>query len=281
MLTAVIALGALALVAAFGLAVAARAFAVETDPRIELVEAALPGANCGACGYPGCSGLAKAIVEGKVEIGACPAGGDGVAEAVSKIMGVSYRGGGERMVAMVLCGGSDQVAGKRFLYNGVRDCSSAALIFGGDKNCRYGCLGLGTCVGICPFGAMIMLPGGLARVDPVKCTGCGKCVDACPKKIIKMVPARRAVHILCSSHDKGAVAKKACAKACIACGKCVKTAPQGAIKIEDFLAVVNYDVEIPEETAGECPMNTIVVRKEGTSDTGFLDSVAAAGGDAI
>lgn len=279
MLTAIVALAALGLVAAFGLAIAARLFAVETDPRIQLVEEALPGANCGACGYPGCSGLAKAIVEGSVEIGNCPAGGEDVAHAIAKIMGVSYSGGAERMAALVLCGGSDQVARKKFMYNGVRDCASAAMIFGGDKYCRYGCLGLGTCAGICPFGAIRMLPGGLAEVDPAKCTGCGKCVDSCPKKIIKMVPAKRTVHILCSSHDKGAAARKACGNACIACGKCVKAAPPGAITIDDFLAVVNYDTEIPEGVAGECPMNTIVVRK----DASHCESCAgaAAGGGAV
>ncbi len=133
MLTAIIALAALALVAAFGLAIAARVFAVETDPRIELVEEALPGANCGACGFPGCSGLAKAIVEGKANVSDCPVGGEATALAVAKIMGISFEGGGERSVAMVMCKGSDEVASKRYFYNGIYDCSSAAILFGGDK----------------------------------------------------------------------------------------------------------------------------------------------------
>lgn len=279
MLEAVIALAALALIAGLGLAIAARVFAVETDPRIELVEEALPGANCGACGFPGCSGLAKAIVEGNAEIDACPVGGTACANAVAEIMGVSFAGGGDRMVAIVLCKGDDQVASKRFYYNGIYDCSSAALIFGGDKSCAFGCLGLGTCAGICPFGAIEMLESGLAQVDPVKCTGCGKCVSACPKKIIKMVPAKREVHILCSSHDKGAAARKACKTACIACQKCVKAAPEGAIRMEDFLAVVDYSFEIPPEVAGECPMNTIVVRTSGDRSP-CAEEMQAAGGDA-
>lgn len=279
MLTAIIALAALALLASFGLAIAARVFAVETDPRIELVEEALPGANCGACGFPGCSGLAKAIVEGKADIADCPVGGEETARAIAEIMGMSFEGGGERMVAMVMCKGDDQVASKKFFYNGIHDCSSAALLFGGDKNCGYGCLGLGTCAGICPFGAIEMLPSGLALVDPEKCTGCTKCVSACPKGIIRMVPASRTLHILCSSHAKGAAARKACKVACIACQKCLKAAPEGAVTMEDFLAVVNYDMEIPAEVAGECPMGTIEVRG-GSEPAGAAEGLAAAGGDA-
>ncbi|MCD6379157.1 4Fe-4S binding protein, partial [bacterium] len=125
--------------------------------------------------------------------------------------------------------------------------------------CSYGCLGLGTCVGVCSFGAIDILPEGIARVNSDKCTGCGKCVEACPKGIIKLVPAERKVHILCSSHDKGAAAKKNCKVACIGCQKCVKAAPEGAIRMDNFLAVINYDMVIPESVAAECPMGTIMV----------------------
>ena len=182
------------------------------------------------------------------------------------------------MVAMVNCKGDDQVAGKRFYYNGIYDCASAALIFGGDKACSYGCLGLGTCAEACPFGAIEMLESGLAQVDPEKCTGCGQCVDACPKGIIRMVPAESRVHILCSSHDKGAAARKACKTACIACQKCVKAAPEGSIVMEDFLAVVNYDIEIPPEVADQCPMNTIVVRDAGSGAQPCTEEKEVAGG---
>ncbi len=259
MLTAIIALAALALLASFGLAVAARAFAVKVDPKVEEIEEALPGANCGACGLPGCSELARRIAEGKADVDACPVGGEAVAQMVARIMGIEYEGGGARRVALVLCSGGDQVARKRFFYNGVYDCASAALLFGGDKACPYGCFGLGTCAGICPFGAIEMLPGGLARVDPEKCTGCTKCVGACPKGVITMVPYERKVHILCSSHDKGGKVRKYCQVGCIGCQRCVKEAPEGAIVMEDNLAVVNYEAEIPTSVAGVCPMNTIHV----------------------
>jgi electron transport complex protein RnfB len=277
MLTAVTAMAVLSLALAFGLAMAARIFSIETDPRVEQIERALPGANCGACGFPGCSELARRIAEGKAGVDSCPVGGEPVAHEIARLMGQAFEGGCERKVALVLCNGSDQVAAKRFFYNGVYDCASAALVFGGDKACTYGCLGFGTCAAVCPFGAIDMLPGGLAVVDPARCTGCTKCVKACPRRIIRMVPAARMVHILCSSHEKGAAAKKKCAVACIACQKCVKAAPEGAISMDDNLAVVGYAVEIPVSVAGECPMNTIVVRSEAACIPGGQPRAAAGG----
>ena len=259
MLAAVITLAGLGFLGSLGLAIAARVFAVETDPRAEEIEEALPGANCGACGFPGCSELAKRIAEGKACIDGCPVGGQTVAKEIAVIMGVDFSGGGERNVAIVLCAGNNENALKKYHYNGVYDCVSADMFFGGDKACSYGCLGLGTCVGACPFGAIEILPEGIAKVIIDKCTGCGQCVEACPKDIIKLVPVSRKLHILCSSHDKGAAAKKKCEVACIGCQKCVKAAPEGAIRMDDFLAVINYDMEIPESVADECPMGTIKV----------------------
>jgi len=280
LITAVIALAGLALLASFGLAMAARVFAVEIDPRVEAIEEALPGANCGACGLPGCSELAKRIAEGKADVDACPVGGAAVARMIAGIMGSSFEGGGDRSVALVLCGGDDSVAARRFYYNGIYDCNSAALLFGGDKTCSYGCLGLGTCAGVCPFGAIDMLPSGLAVVDPEKCAGCTKCVSACPKGIIKMVPYGKRVHILCSSHDKGGKVRKACKVGCIACRKCVKEAPEGAIAMDENLAVVDYSKDIPDDVAGVCPMHTIVVGILSREEAAEEAPRAAAGGEA-
>jgi len=278
MLTAVIALSALALFSSFLLAVVARAFAVPANPKVEEVEGALPGANCGGCGLPGCSELARRIAEGKADVDACPVGGESVALKLAQIMGKSFEGGAMRKIALILCDGNDQVAQKRFHYNGVRDCTSAAMLFGGDKACLYGCLGLETCVGICPFQAMRMLPNGLPQVDPAKCTACGKCVTACPKKIIKLVSIDKRVHILCSSHDRGARVRKICTVGCIACTKCVKEAPEGAITMQENLAVVNYDFDIPDSVAASCPMNTIHVKALDGSGEDVEQIKTAAGG---
>jgi len=277
MITAIIALSALALVASFGLAMVARAFAVPVDPKVEEIEGALPGANCGGCGLPGCSELARRIAEGRADVDACPVGGESVARIISRIMGVAFAGGGARKTALVFCAGDDETARRRFYYNGVKDCASAALLFGGDKLCGYGCLGLGTCAGVCPFGAIEMSALGLPVIDPSKCTACNKCVLACPKKIIKLVPVSRRVHILCSSHDKGAKVRKACSVGCIACTKCVKEAPEGAIAMQDNLAVASGAPEIPDSVAAVCPMNTIRVVDLGVSAPADAAGAAAEG----
>ncbi len=278
-LTAIIALSALALFSSLLLAAVARAFAVPSNPKVEEIEGALPGANCGGCGLPGCSELARRIADGKASVDACPVGGENVASKIAAIMGASFAGGAGRKVALVLCAGDDQVAAKRFHYNGIRDCTSAAILFGGDKACSYGCLGLGTCAGVCPFDALHMLPNGLPEVDPVKCTACGKCVTACPKHIIKLVPAGKRLHILCSSHDKGGKVRKICAVGCIGCMKCVKEAPEGAISMQENLAVVDYTYDIPDSIAAVCPMNTIQVKVLDGSGV-EVELKVAAGGEA-
>lgn len=279
MVTAIIALSALSLVCSVLLAVVARVFAVPSNPKVEEVEGSLPGANCGGCGLPGCAELARRIAEGRASVDACPVGGESTARAIARIMKLEYAGGGVRKTALVLCNGDDQVAQKRFFYNGVKDCASAAILFGGDKACAYGCLGLGTCAGVCPFGAIAMSPFGLPAIDPAKCTACNKCVVACPKRIIRLVPVDRRVHVLCSSHDKGGRVRKVCAVGCIACTKCVKEAPQGAIAMEDNLAVVDYGVAIPDAVASCCPMHTIHVKPLDGSAAASAEPLAAAGGE--
>jgi electron transport complex protein RnfB len=279
MLSAVLALAAFGLIASLVLAIAARMFAVETDPRAEEIEEALPGANCGACSLPGCSELAKRIAEGKADIDACPVGGEATARKIAEIMDIDFSGGDEKKVAVVHCAGDNTLAHKKYYYNGIYDCTSADILFGGDKACSYGCLGLGTCVAACPFDAIEITDQGIAVVDPEKCTGCGKCVEACPKGIISLAPFRRTLHILCSSHDKGGVARKKCSVACIGCQKCVKAAPEGAIEMDDFLAVVNYDEEIPDEVAKECPTGAIRVAAPGRKILDKTDNGDSGGGD--
>jgi len=279
MLSAVLALAAFGLIASLGLAIAARVFAVETDPRAEEIEEALPGANCGACGLPGCSELAKRIAEGKADIDACPVGGESTSRAIARIMDIDYSGGAEKKVAVVHCAGDNSLARKKYYYNGIYDCTSADILFGGDKACSYGCLGLGTCVAACPFDAIEITGQGIAVVDPEKCTGCGKCVDACPKGIISLAPYERTLHILCSSHDKGGPARKKCKVACIGCQKCVKAAPEGAVEMDNFLAVVDYQKEIPEEVAQECPTGAIRVAPPGSRLIGDNDEGGSEEGD--
>lgn len=235
----IIALSAMAAVFGAVLAVASRIFAVKRDPRVERVLDALPGANCGACGFPGCQGLAEAIVKGDAEPTACPPGGSETAAAIAEILGLDA-GEMVRKVAVVHCKGGHSNAVERLAYDGIHDCRAAFLVGGSPKACVFGCLGLGTCKAVCPFDAVTIDDDGVVQIDTGKCTGCGNCVDACPVNIIELVSADMKVHVRCSSRDKGKKAKEVCKVACIACQLCVKKCPQAAIHMEDGLAVIDY-----------------------------------------
>ena len=175
----VLSLGGISFIFGAGLSLASKKFEVETDSRMDLIREALPGANCGACGFPGCDGLAAAIVEGSAPIAACTVGGSPVAEKVGAIMGVNVEAS-EKKVARVLCQGDCENAIDKFKYFGIEDCVAASMLADGQKGCSYGCLGLGTCERVCPFDAIHVNEKGLAVVDREKCTACNKCVVACP-----------------------------------------------------------------------------------------------------
>jgi len=259
MLVPTLTLAGLGLVSGLGLAVAARIFAVETDPRQEQIADLLPGANCGGCGYAGCNDFAAAVVAGDVGANACPVCDAESRAAVAAVMGAVVEDV-EPSVAIVLCQGDDAHASRRFRYNGAASCASAALLGGGDKTCTYGCLGLGDCAAACAFGAVEMTESGIARIIPERCTGCGQCITACPKDIIRLVPKSATVHVLCSSHDKGGAAKKACSVACIGCKKCEKFFDEDPrVKVADFLAVIDYEGgPIDPAVIQTCPTGAMV-----------------------
>ncbi|AJF05386.1 RnfABCDGE type electron transport complex subunit B [Geoalkalibacter subterraneus] len=238
MLEAIVSLGGIGLSAAILLGLASKKFAVEVDPReLEILDA-LPGANCGACGFPGCAGFARALAEGKVDPAACTPGGQATIERLASILGVSAKLR-EPEVAVVICQGDRVKAKDKYRYLGVEDCNAAQKLADGPKACPGGCLGLGSCVRACPFGAIEITKQGLAVISREKCTGCTKCIAVCPRQVIRMVPASATVHVLCNSHDKGAVVRKYCQVGCIACQICKKAAPEAYV-IEDFLARVVY-----------------------------------------
>lgn len=237
---AIISLGAIGFALGAGLSLAAKKFAVEVDPKEAAAQAVLPGANCGACGYPGCSGFAAAVARGEAPVNACVVGGEAVVKQLAAIMGVEASAN-EKKVAVIFCAGGNAEAKMKFEYYGAQDCRAAILVAGGNKACSNSCLGLASCVKVCPFEAMEMNENGLPVVFEDKCTGCGKCVEECPKQIISLIPISKKVHIRCSSRDKGAVVKKYCGVGCIACGSCVKICPFEAITLIDNLAQINYD----------------------------------------
>ncbi|MBQ8356537.1 MAG: RnfABCDGE type electron transport complex subunit B [Clostridia bacterium] len=229
-----------ALGAFFGilLAIASRAFAVKVDERVPLVRDALPGANCGGCGYSGCDALAAAIVEGKAPCGACTVGGDAAAQRIGAIMGVTVEKK-QRMRAQVMCSGGDAHATKKYAYEGAQDCLAAARLAGGDKLCPYGCIGLGSCASVCPFDA-IHVENGVAAVDYRKCEGCGSCVAICPKSLIRLIPYDSAHWVGCMSQEKGGTVTKQCKVGCIGCTMCQRVCEAGAVTVKNALAEIDY-----------------------------------------
>lgn len=235
---AVVVLFVMGVLFAILLGIAAKVFAVEVDERVPLVRECLPGANCGGCGYPGCDGLAAAIVAGDAPVNGCPVGGAACAAKVAEVMGVEADTA-ERRVAHVYCNGGCNAVDKA-KYEGLQDCTAAMRVAGGPKECAYGCMGLGSCVKACAFDAL-HIENGVARVDADKCVACGKCVTACPKKLIDFVAAAKQVHVNCKNRDKGAAAMKVCTNACIACGMCERTCKFDAIHVVNGVAVIDYD----------------------------------------
>ena len=239
-LYSLISMGGLGALLAAGLGFASRAFHVERDERIDEVEEVLPSANCGACGYAGCSSFAEAVVKGDAEVTGCPVGGEEVAEKIAQILGEDSSSS-ESKVARVLCRGGNKETKKRSEYQGIESCKAADSINAGIKECQYSCLGYGDCVDVCPFDAITMNENGLPEIDPEKCTGCGKCVEACPKNIIRLYPITKKNHIECSSPESAKVVSKICEVGCIGCSMCVKACPVDAISMEGDLAVIDYD----------------------------------------
>ena len=258
-ITAVAVVAGCGLVISVFLSIFARKFAVEVNKKEEAVLAALPGNNCGGCGFPGCSGLAAAIVKGEAEVGGCPVGGKEVADNIAAIMGVDA-GSFVKRVAFVKCNGTCSVAEESYEYTGPKDCKSAAIAPGrGSKMCNYGCLGFGSCRNVCDNDAIKILDG-VAVIDPEKCGSCGKCVNACPMGIIELVPYDANVRVACSSMDKGPVTMKACKTGCVGCGICVKTCEFDAIKVENNVAHIDYDkCTRCGACAQKCPKKIITV----------------------
>ncbi|MCL2105868.1 MAG: RnfABCDGE type electron transport complex subunit B [Oscillospiraceae bacterium] len=228
------------LLAGVGLAIASVVLHVPVDERVLRLNEALPGVNCGACGYSGCMGYAEAIAGQGVPCNLCTPGGETAAGALAEIMGVQAGKVADRN-AVVLCGGTDEACGQRCGYQGEQSCAAAALLYGGPKLCGRGCLGLGDCAALCPQGA-ITLREGIAWVDPELCHGCSLCVNTCPKGIITMMVARGKALNLCSSRAEGAVVRKQCKAGCIACRLCQRACPTGAITVENNLAQIDLEL---------------------------------------
>ena len=266
MLLAVIVLGAIALVASVILYYVSKRFAVQEDPRLGKVAEVLPGANCGGCGFPGCSGMADALVraadKGSLEGLNCPVGGAAVMLQVADLLGMTVTQS-EPMVAVVRCNGSCEHRPRIAIYDGLSSCAAMNACSAGETGCGYGCLGCGDCVRACRFDAIkLNAETGLPEVDEEKCTACGACVKTCPRHIIelrKKGPKGRRVFVSCVNKDKGAVARKACTAACIGCSKCEKECKFGAITVSDNLSYIDWTkCRLCKKCVAVCPTGAIV-----------------------
>lgn len=250
--------GGVGIVIGIVLGIAGEKFKVEVDPKEEAVLEVLPGNNCGACGYPGCSGLAAAIAKGEAPVNACPVGGAPVGEKVGAIMGVAAEET-VRNVAFVMCGGDCTKTKDLYKYTGVEDCVTVKnMPNGGPKGCTYGCMGYGSCVKVCPFDA-IHVVNGIAVVDKEQCKACEKCIKVCPQHLIELVPYDSTHLVNCHSNAKGKQLMSVCDVGCIGCMMCVKACEYDAVKVENSLAHIDQSKCVGcGKCAAKCPRHIIL-----------------------
>ncbi|MDD5454572.1 MAG: RnfABCDGE type electron transport complex subunit B [Candidatus Ratteibacteria bacterium] len=226
---------------AFILFIADKKLRVEEDPRVEKIEKALAGLNCGACGYPSCRLAAEAMVKGEADIGACLVGGENAATEIAGIVGKEFKKKTHKNIAVVHCGIDSTTRQITAGYNGVKTCIAANLTMQGGMACRYGCLGFGDCAKVCPVDAITM-KNNAPMIDIEKCIGCGKCVKVCPRHIISLrlhVPGERLVDVACSNIEPGKQVRAVCKIGCIACGICQKLS-EGVFEVNDNLSRINF-----------------------------------------
>ncbi len=258
MLTAAAIMAGLGLAFGLALALAHRFLAVEEDPRLEAVVEMLPGTNCGACGEPGCRGLAEKLLHGDVAPSKCTVSTRPQLDAIAALLGIEV-GAEEKRVARLHCAGGVGRALQVAAYQGFDSCRAAHLVGGGGLECSWGCLGHADCDVACTFGAIHMNAWKLPEVDVDKCTACGDCVDACPRDLFEILPLSHHLIVQCRAPLEAEQARRLCTVACDACGRCAQDAPAGLIRMQDGLPVVDYGAGGPATPAAtwRCPTGAI------------------------
>jgi len=263
MIIAALSMLGLGMLFALALGIANMKLHVEDDPRVTQVDDALPGVDCGACGFASCHAYAEGVVLEGQEVNLCVPGGGEVAKLLADLMGVEPLTVGYK-IAVVHCGANQSTRKRKGDYQGISTCLASSITTGGDVACPYGCLGLADCVVACPFDAIEMVDG-LPTVFPEKCTACGKCVTACPRDLISIRdydPEKGLVAVACSSRDKGKDVKQVCPLGCIGCMICVKKGPEGVFSVADNLSSMDYEkfegTEQCQDIIQKCPTNCII-----------------------
>lgn len=258
-LYAIIVVGLLGALFGIGLTFASNALAVKKDERVATVEAALPGLNCGACGYAGCGAYADAVVNKGEDLTLCGlAGGDAVA-ALARLVGQEPDLPAEKWVTQVHCRGGSDATSYEFDYQGLQDCNALHLLFGGNMVCKAGCLGLGSCIRVCPVSAIDYDDAGKVWVDKDACISCGKCVDVCPTGVMRWVPYSADYIVACNNTDSGKNVRQYCNVGCIACELCEKKSPEGGYVVENNLSRIDFSYTGDRSAGAEkCPTKCIV-----------------------
>jgi len=256
----IIIMSAVGVLAGLMLTIASKYMAVPIDERVANVRDALPGSNCGGCGFAGCDVYAEKVVSGEAKANLCSPGGAATVQAVANALGITAEAV-VPLIAVIKCSGTCDKTDYAIDYQGPPTCVSCNFLYKGRGQCFYSCLGFGDCESACAFDAIYM-KNGVPIVDSEKCTGCGTCARACPKSIIEIVPAEKKFYVGCSSKDKGGVVRKLCSAGCIGCMKCAKTCEHEAITVENNLARID-----PEKCVGcgecveACPTSVIKDRR--------------------
>ena len=242
-----VSIGVTAFICAALLVLASKVFAVEEAEMFPAIRSCLPGANCGACGYAGCDGYARALATGEeTRTNLCVPGATKAAAAIAEVMGAEAAApaGPSEKMALVFCGG---------------ECGKAVTNTEGNKACQYGCIGCGACASVCPMGA-ISVVNGVAVVDREKCVGCGLCEKTCPKAVIHLVPRKNQAYNCCSNPEFGKEVTSVCKAGCMGCSKCSRLCPMDAISMNGKIAVVD-----PEKCVGcgncadQCPTKSMTL----------------------
>lgn len=225
------------IIAGLVLSIASIVMHVPKNETVEKILDILPGANCGACGFSGCEGYAKALAEGNSTPGLCSPGGNQVSQKISDILGVTNKKI-EPQIAIIKCNGTCENTSKKATYTGINSCSAAIQMYAGGGECSYGCIGFGDCLKACKYDA-ITLHNGIAQIDANKCVGCGQCAAVCPKNLIDLTSCTTHAIVNCKNLDKGVVTKKACSAGCIGCKLCEKACEYDAIHVKNNLAHID------------------------------------------